>query len=229
MERFANTKTWIFDLDNTLYPPECDLFGQIDQRMGAFISNFLGLNAGDARRIQKRYFVEHGTTLNGLMEVHGLNPDEFLDFVHDIDHSPVETNVRLNDALGDLPGRKVIFTNGTVSHAERVLDRLAAGHHFSAIYDIVSTGYRPKPYREAYEHLLSEETLHPEHATMFEDIARNLMIPHELGMKTVLVKTDGDHPDAEYGLIGTGKESHVHHVTFDLPSCLVAMSDIQKS
>lgn len=220
MDRFETTKTWVFDLDNTLYPPECDLFAQIDERMGAFISEFLGMDRTEARKVQKRYFVEHGTTLNGLMTVHDLEPEVFLDFVHDIDHSPVEGNDRLDGALSELPGRKIIFTNGTVSHADRVLTRLGVGHHFSSIYDIVSTGYRPKPYRDAYKSMLESEDLLPDEATMFEDISRNLEVPHELGMNTVLVKSSGSHPDEEFGLIGSGEEEHIHHVTSDLPGFL---------
>lgn len=227
MERFQQTETWIFDLDNTLYPAECNLFAQIDKRMGAFIADYLNIDPVEARKIQKRYFIEHGTTLNGLMTVHGLKPDIFLDYVHDIDHSPVPHDPDLGTALSELSGRKVIFTNGTRAHAEKVLARLGIDNHFAEIYDIAATGYRPKPYADAYDQMLKAEKLAPEAAAMFEDIPRNLEIPHALGMTTILVRSGGPHPDEEFGLTGTGDEAHVHHITDDLAGFLAKLSSLK--
>lgn len=225
MHRFLETKTWIFDLDNTLYPASCDLFAQIDVRMGAFISDFLQVDLTEARRVQKHYFKEHGTTLNGLMTEHGLEPGAFLDFVHDIDHSPVRAAPELERAIGDLPGRKIILTNGTCSHAQAVMGRLGVAHHFEAIYDIVATGYRPKPQAHAFQYVIEVDGLDPKRSVMFEDIVRNLEVPHDLGMTTVLVRAKGPHPDDHLGLTGTGEEKHVHHVTDDLAAFLGAVKD----
>ena len=212
----SHVEDWIFDLDNTLYPAECNLFAEIDVRMGAFIEEFLKVDPSEARRIQKQYFKEHGTTLNGLMELHDLKPQLFLDYVHDIDHSAVEPDVLLNDVLHEIDGRKFIFTNGTVYHAQKVLERLGVSHHFEEIFDIVSTDYIPKPNKQAYEQVVKATRLRPERSVMFEDLARNLKVPHELGMTTVLIQTSGVHPDAGLGVLGTGDEPHVHHVTHDV-------------
>ncbi|MEM7619385.1 MAG: pyrimidine 5'-nucleotidase [Pseudomonadota bacterium] len=217
MDVFHDIDTWIFDLDNTLYPPECNLFAQIDQRMGAFIADFLEVDATEARRIQKQYFKDYGTTLNGLMSVHNLEPKRFLDYVHDIDHTPIQHNPSLDQAMHDLEGKKFIFTNGTVYHAEQVIDRLGISHHFEDIFDIEATSYIPKPRAQAYHHVLEKTQLDPTKSVLFEDIARNLEVPHDLGMTTVFVKAKTNHPDEYLGILGTGEEDHIHFVTNDLP------------
>lgn len=226
-EGFAHIDCWVFDLDNTLYPPETGLFVQVDERMGAFISRFLDVSAREARRIQKRYFVEFGTTLNGLMARHGLDPDHYLDFVHDIDHSVIPPDPALDASLSALPGRKYVFTNGTVRHAEQVMDRLGIGRHFSDIHDIAASGYEPKPRRAAYELLLERTDIRPSRSAMFEDIARNLAVPHEMGMATVLVRSPAPHPDEGLGVLGDGAEPYVQHVTDDLARFLNAISPEQ--
>ena len=213
---FSKIENWIFDLDNTLYPAECDLFAQIDVKMGEFVSQLLDTDLSSARKIQKQYFVEYGTTLNGLMKVHDIEPKTFLDYVHDIDHSPITHSLELSQALEKLPGKKIIFTNGTVEHAHNVTERLGITHHFSEVYDIVATNYIPKPDRQAYEHVLLEASITPKNTAMFEDLARNLKVPHELGMTTVLVQTEGTHPDENLGVLGTGQEEHVHFTTKNL-------------
>lgn len=217
MDVFHKITDWIFDLDNTLYPAECNLFAQIDQKMGAFIAEFLEVDPVEARRIQKQYFKDYGTTLNGLMTVHNLPPHRFLDYVHDIDHSPVAHNPDLDKAIAQLEGRKFIFTNGTVYHAEQVTDRLGITHHFEDIFDIAATNYIPKPRAEAYHHVIKSTDLTPHKSVLFEDIARNLSVPHALGMTTVFVKAkDNDHPDKHLGILGTGEEEHIDFVTDDL-------------
>ena len=218
---FAHVDTWIFDLDNTLYPASCRLFDQIDQRIGKFVADLLGVDLAEARRIQKGYFYEYGTTLRGLMTLHGVAPDEFLDYVHDIDHSPVACNPALDQALRALPGRKLVFTNGTVRHAEKVLARLGVTHHFGEIFDIVHSDYIPKPAIGPYRKFIAETAIEPKNAAMFEDIARNLEAPHALGMTTVLV-TSPDNKDAIHlnAIHGGAGETHVHHVTNDLAGFL---------
>jgi putative hydrolase of the HAD superfamily len=222
---FAHIDTWIFDLDNTLYPASCRLFDQIDVKIGAFVSNLLGIDAAEAKRIQKAYFYEYGTTLRGLMSEHEVDPDAFLDYVHDIDHTPVPANQPLDQALHSLPGRKLIFTNGTVAHAQKVLARIGVTHHFGDIFDIVHSDFIPKPAIGPYRKFIGQTGIDPTRSAMFEDIARNLEAPHELGMTTVLV-TSPDNKDAEHlnRLHGGAGEAHVHHVTDDLAAFLTRLA-----
>lgn len=211
------TETWVFDLDNTLYPQRCNLFAQIDRKMGDFISRFLGIDYDEARVIQKRYFKEHGTTLNGLMHHHDMAPKEFLDFVHDIDYSPVLQDDRLDKALEELPGRKIVFTNGTVDHAKATLAQLGIGGHFDAIFDIVASNYIPKPNPEPYAALIKAYDIDPSKAVMVEDMAKNLKEPARLGMTTVWVRTS-----EEWSSMGS-EGGHVHHITDDLSDWLHAL------
>jgi putative hydrolase of the HAD superfamily len=219
---FGHVEHWVFDLDNTLYPPACDLFGRIDERMMAFIADFLGVDQAEAKRVQKDFYVEHGTTLAGLMAVHGLEPGRFLAYVHDIDVTAVDPNPALGAAIAALPGRKLIFTNGSVAHAENVIRRLGIADAFHDIHDIVTTGYAPKPRREAYERFVAASGIAPERAAMFEDIPRNLEVPHELGMKTVWVRPAGEAGPERYQRLSHegGDAAHVHHATDDLTAFL---------
>lgn len=205
---------WVFDLDNTLYPATCNLFHQVDLRMGGFISELLSIPYDDARVLQKSYFRQHGTTLRGLMDNHGVDPHAFLTFVHDIDYSPVPANAALKQALSNLPGRKLIFTNGTVSHAEAVLARLGVAEHFDGIFDIAAADFVPKPSAAPYHQMVAAHGVTPNRAVMVEDMAKNLKVPAELGMRTVWVKTDHDWS-------GDGAEDgYVHHQTEDLTTWL---------
>lgn len=223
---FSHIESWIFDLDNTLYPARCNLFAQIDVRMGAFIADYLQVDEVEARRIQKQYFRDYGTTLNGLMQVHGLDPNLFLEFVHDIDHSPVPRDPKLAAALAALPGRKIVFTNGSRSHAEKVMERLGVAGHFDVVHDIVASGFEPKPNQAAYQRFLARTGLDPQKAVFFEDIARNLEIPFALGMTTVLVRCPKDrHPEKPHLALGTGEEPYVHHVTEDLSHFLWTLAE----
>jgi putative hydrolase of the HAD superfamily len=201
---------WIFDLDNTLYPARCNLFAQVDRRIGLFIESLLGLEQAGARELQKRYFREHGTTLRGLMTHHGVDPRAFLDFVHEIDLAPVPPSPALDAALAALPGRKFIFTNGSVAHADRVMGRLGVAHHFEDVFDIVAAEYLPKPDPATYRSLIARHGIDPARAAMIEDLPRNLRPAAALGMTTVLVLT-GEEWEAmdEAG-------DHIHHVTDDL-------------
>lgn len=178
---------WIFDLDNTLYPPSTRLFDQIDVRMGEFIQNLLGCDAVEARRVQKLYFHDHGTTLSGLMHYHAIDPHEFLDFVHDIDMTPLAAAPPLADRLAALPGRKLVFTNGDDAYAARVLAGLGLSESFDGIWDIHAMNYRPKPEASAYTGLIEAFAIRPETAVFVEDMARNLAPAKALGMQTVWI------------------------------------------
>ena len=212
----ADIADWIFDLDNTLYPARCNLFAQVDRRIGQFIEGRLGLDRVEARALQKQYFHEHGTTLAGLMANHAVDPGAFLEFVHDIDVSPVPPSVELDQALARLPGRKFIFTNGSTAHANRVMGRLGVTHHFDGIFDIIAAGYRPKPDPETYDKLIRHHGIVPGKAAMIEDLPRNLRPAAALGMTTVLVLTGEEWAETD------AAGDHIHHVTDDLVGWLTA-------
>ncbi|MAW78753.1 MAG: pyrimidine 5'-nucleotidase [Parvularcula sp.] len=220
----THVESWVFDLDNTLYSAECKLFAQIDARMTAFIRDRLAMGHWEARRLQKAYYVEYGTTMSGLMEKHDVCPDEFLEYVHDIDVSAIKENHSLSGALAALPGRKFIFTNGSVRHAENVAGALGIVHHFDEIFDIKAAGYAPKPKREPYEKFLSSHGIDPSGAVMFEDIVQNLEAPHALGMTTVLVHSDAawleDEPHEKRPARKGDIAPHVHYVTDDIAAFL---------
>jgi putative hydrolase of the HAD superfamily len=184
---FADVDAWIFDLDNTLYPRHTNLFAQVDTRIRDYVQRLLEVDADEAHRIQKDYYRRYGTTLRGLMEERGIQPDDFLAYVHDIDHSPVEPDPALASAVASLPGRKFIFTNGSRAHAEKVAERLGFTDHFEDIFDIVRSELLPKPARATYDRFVAETGILPSRAAMFEDLSRNLEVPAVLGMRTVLV------------------------------------------
>ena len=191
LRRFAHVDTWVFDLDNTLYPRTSDLFAQIDWKMTDYVSDFLDLPKDEARGVQKDMYRRHGTTLRGLMAEHGMDPHDFLERVHDIDYSPVEPNPALGELIAALPGRKLIFTNGDVPHARRTTDRLGITDHFESVFDIVAADFEPKPARGPYEAFVKAHDVDPARAAMFEDMPRNLSVPHAMGMGTVLVLPTG--------------------------------------
>lgn len=210
--------TWIFDLDNTLYPASCNLFVQIDQRIGAFVAELLGVDAVAARRLQKDWFHAHGATLRGLMLDHGVDPAAYLEYVHAIDHSPVQANPALDLVLERLPGRKLVFTNGSTRHAERVMDRLGIARHFEGIFDVAAAGYVPKPHPDTYRRMIARHNVVPAGAAFFEDQARNLLPAAALGMTTVWIRSAGPGADAIASLGAEGE--HVHHVCEDLVAWL---------
>jgi len=185
--RFAHVTDWVFDLDNTLYPHHSNLFSQIDVKMTAYVGELLALPREEARKLQKELYLEYGTTLNGLMTRHGIDPDDFLEKVHDIDYSWLVPDPVLGTAIRQLPGRKFIFTNGDRRHAERTARQLGILDHFDDIFDIVAAGLNPKPARQTYEKFAALHAVTGHNAVMFEDLARNLEVPKALGMTTVLV------------------------------------------
>ncbi|MEA3015379.1 MAG: putative hydrolase of the superfamily [Sphingomonadales bacterium] len=187
LPELRHIESWIFDLDNSLYPASADLFALIDRRMGEFIQRLLGCDAAEARRVQKGYFHEHGTTLAGLMRSHGTDPREFLEFVHDIDLARLSADPRTVAALDRLPGRKFVFTNADEGYAARVLDRLGLANAFDGVHDIHAMDYLPKPQPAAYAALCARYAIDPARALFVEDMARNLEPAKALGMTTVWV------------------------------------------
>ena len=178
---------WVFDLDNTLYPSESNLFSKIDERMKKFIMKNLSLDHEQAYRLQKKYYLDYGTTLNGLMLNHSINPINFLDYVHNINIDNIEPNFKLNNALKKLKGTKYVYTNGSKNHAIRVLKKLNIFEHFNDIFDIEAANFIPKPKIESLYNLINNYKIEPIKATFFEDISRNLINPKKIGFKTVLV------------------------------------------
>ncbi len=218
---FEATRIWVFDLDNTLYPAECNLFAQVDRRMGEFIAKYLGVPFTQARHLQKSYYRKFGTTLSGLMQVHKMDPRAFLDYVHDIDLTPVCPVPGLAGAIGKLPGRKLIFTNGSRWHAERVAGKLGVLHLFDDIYDIVACEFVPKPHAAAYAGFVRAHGIVPAATCMFEDMPHNLEQPHALGMTTVLVHSSYvDHPIQQTIKNWTRPPDHIHHMTENLAGFL---------
>jgi putative hydrolase of the HAD superfamily len=221
---FAATRVWVFDLDNTLYPADCNLFAQVDHRMGSFIQQYLGVPYDHARYLQKHYYRVYGTTLAGLMREHNMEPTAFLEYVHDIDLAPVPEHPELAAAIASLPGRRLIFTAGSRRHAENVAGKLGVLHLFEDICDIVATGFIPKEQREAYDRMIRAHGVAPTQAAMFEDMPHNLVAAHDLGMTTVLVHSDYmDHPAQAKIKTWTRPPEHVHHMTEDLAGFLAPL------
>ena len=197
----AHVDCWIFDLDNTLYPAKADLFALIDVKMGEYIQGLLGCDAAEARVVQKRYFMEHGTTLSGLMRHHDIEPRAFLDYVHDISMDRLEVDPVLNAHIAALPGRRLIFTNGDGAYAGRVLERLGLAGMFEQVHDIQACQYVPKPNPAGYAALCAAYDVDPTRAAFFEDMARNLKPAKAIGMTTIWVNNGSEagghdhHPD----------------------------------
>jgi putative hydrolase of the HAD superfamily len=226
--RFEAVESWVFDLDNTLYPPHSDLWPKVDAKITSYISDLFGVDGLTARAIQKYYYQIHGTTLNGLMIEHRIDPHAFLDFVHDIDRSSLLPDMRLGQSIAALPGRKFVFTNGSEKHAAETLRQLGVDHLFDGIFDIVAGDFRPKPARVTYETCLQRFGIQPVRAAMFEDIPRNLEVPAELGMRTILIVpgAEGDHKEdwERFTAEGPGAVGiRFDHVTSDLAGFLIAL------
>ncbi|MGL4489980.1 MAG: pyrimidine 5'-nucleotidase [Rhizobiaceae bacterium] len=222
---FAHVNTWVFDLDNTLYPHHSNLFSQIDVKMTSYVAQLLNLPREEARAVQKKFYLEHGTTLKGLMIHHKIDPDDFLEKVHDIDYSWLDPNPALGDVIKSLPGRKFIFTNGDRGHAERAARQLGILDHFDDVFDIVAADLLPKPTREPYDKFVAKHNVNGNSAAFFEDLARNLIEPKALGMKTVLIVPRNFEADFVEAWEHADKDGHhVDHVTDDLTAFLTAIS-----
>ena len=217
----GSIETWIFDLDNTLYPASCRLFDQVQQRMNEYICTRLAVSPDEAAELRRTYFREHGTTMNGLMKVNNIDPHDFLAFVHEVDLACVPPDPALLAALGRLGGRKIVHTNGSVRHAERLLDHLGFSGSFSGIVDIVAADFEPKPALAGYRLLLRRHAVAPETALMVEDIARNLAPAAELGMTTAWLRTEVDWANVE------ADSDYIHHVVDDLAGFLAAAVALQ--
>lgn len=215
--QFSSVSNWIFDLDNTLYPRHTNLFAQIDHKISTYVSRFLDITHDEAKKVQKGYYRDYGTTLRGLMTEHDISPDEFLEYVHDIDYSPVKPNPALGAAIENLPGRKFIFTNGDRPHAERTAEALGITDHFEDIFDIVWGDLVPKPNISVYEKLIAQTGISASETAMFEDLAKNLKAPDQLGMQTVLIVPDGMRDVFHEDWEAEGRDApYVHHITDDL-------------
>jgi putative hydrolase of the HAD superfamily len=222
----SHVTEWVFDLDNTLYPRSCNLFAQIDLLITQYMMDLTELAFAEARALQKTYYRDFGTTLNGLMQRHDVDPEHFLGTVHKIDYSPVEAQPELVATIRALPGRKFILTNGDAGHARAVLDRLGgADELFDDIFDIRAMAYRPKPLPEAYEAFFAAHGIVAQRAAMFDDLEKNLVVPHETGMTTVQVVAAEDftHEQVDAWELERTGGAHVHHVTDDLADFLKAL------
>lgn len=210
-KQFSHVRTWIFDLDNTLYPPATSLFPQIEIKMTSYMMNTLGVSHAEASALRTTYWREHGTTLAGLMKLHGVQPYPYLEDVHDIDFTVLAPAPELRKAIETLPGRKIIFTNGTAPYAGDVLEARGLSGLFDATYGVEHANFEPKPNADAYARIIEQDGLDPTKAAMFEDDPRNLEVPHALGMKTVHVAPQDEITDRDY----------IHHHTDDLTGFLV--------
>ncbi|MEX0285402.1 MAG: pyrimidine 5'-nucleotidase [Paracoccaceae bacterium] len=207
-DAFSHVTHWVFDLDNTLYPPHARLFDQIEVRMTRYVMEALGVDRDEADRLRKHYWHTYGTTLAGLMREHDLDPDPYLVDVHDISLDHLELDADLAARIKDLPGRRIVYTNGSAPYAERVLAARGLSGLFDAIYGVEHAGFRPKPEREAFEQIFAKDGVDHDRAAMFEDDPRNLAAPHEMGLRTVLVAPDPHDAD------------HIHFHTDDLAAFL---------
>jgi putative hydrolase of the HAD superfamily len=219
----GEVETWVFDLDNTLYPASSGLFPQVQARMNEFICSRLGVSMGDARELRAKLFREHGTTMHGLMAVHQVDPHEFMAFVHDVDLTCVPANPELVAALNTLSGRKLIYTNGSVPHAENLLKHLGISHCFEDIFDIVASEFAAKPAMTALRLFVDRFGIRPESALMVEDMAKNLAPAAELGMTTAWVKTDVD-----WARIAS-EADHINYVVEDLSGFLAAAAQAEEA
>ena len=208
----SHVETWLFDLDNTLYPAECEFMALVEGRMTEFVARETGLAKPEALALQKKYLHEHGTTLAGLMTVHGIDPERFLEEVHDVALDRIQPDAALVEGLERLPGRRLVFTNGSERHAERILAHLGVEHLFEDVFHIATADYIPKPQPEAFARMTARHGVAPKSAAFFEDSERNLAPAADLGMTTVLVGPRALESEAAF----------VHHRTETLPPFLKA-------
>lgn len=211
-DRFSHVQTWVFDLDNTLYPPSMGLFPQIERKMTGWVMDRLGVSRAEADALRSDYWGRYGTTLAGLMREHGVDPLPFLAHVHDIDFTDLTPDPDLAARIRALPGRRIVYTNADAPYAGRVLERRGLSNLFDAVYGVEHAGFLPKPERAAFERIFAQDGLDPTRAAMFEDDPKNLRAPHEMGMKTVHV-APAPRPEA-----------HIHHHTDDLAGFLAVLA-----
>lgn len=210
-DAFTHVDTWVFDLDHTLYPPSARLFDLIEVRMTDYVMDALGVDRAEADRLRTHYWATHGTTLAGLMREHDVDPTPYLTDVHDIPMDRLEPDPELAAQLGDLPGRRIVYTNGCAPYAERVLDARGLSGLFDAVYGVEHADYMPKPDRAAFDKVFARDGLTPQTSAMFEDEPRNLQVPHAIGMRTIHVADDPHEGD------------HIHFHTDDLSGFLAKL------
>ena len=202
MKELKDIKYWLFDLDNTLYSGDTKVFDQVDRKMSKFISQKLKVSEDEAKKIQKDYFHEYNTTLNGMIKNHNIDANEFLEFVHDVNLDFLQKDEFLGDQINKLNGKKIIFTNGSKAHAANVTERIGIDKLFDGVFDIVDSDFYPKPSMKPYKKIIENYNIEPEYCIFFEDIARNLKPAHELGMKTVWIKNKepwaAEYSDSEF-------------------------------
>ena len=208
---FSHVTTWVFDLDNTLYPPRYRLFDQIEVRMTDWVMRTLQVGRTEADRLRQHYWETYGTTLAGLMREHGADPGPYLTEVHEIDFSMLPADPDLAARLAALPGRRIVYTNACVPYANKVLHARGLTGLFDAVYGVENAGFRPKPEQAAFAEVFAADGLDPTRAAMFEDDPRNLAAPHQMGMQTVLVAPK------------PVKARHIHHHTDDLAGFLATI------
>ncbi len=208
---FSHVSQWVFDLDNTLYHPSARLFDQIEVKMTAYVMDALKVDKAEADRLRSHYWREHGTTLAGLMREHDLDPEPYLDAVHDISMDHLEEDAALAAGIRNLPGKKIVYTNGSAPYAERVLAARGLSGLFDGVFGVEHADYHPKPERRAFDKVFARAGVAPQQAAMFEDDARNLAAPHEMGMRTVHVAPE---PLAA---------AHIHHHSDDLAGFLAKL------
>lgn len=211
-QHFTHVQAWVFDLDNTLYPPKARLFDQIEVRMTDWVMQELRVDRAEADRLRNHYWQTYGTTLAGLMQEHGLDPAPYLTHVHDISLDHLEPEPELAARIRALPGRRIVYTNGCAPYAERVLAARGLSQLFDAVYGVEHAGFRPKPERAAFETIFAADGINPARAAMFEDDPRNLAAPHQMGMRTVHVAPD------------PLDQAHIHHHTDDLTAFLTELT-----
>jgi len=207
----SHVSTWVFDLDNTLYPSDAEVMSQVDRRMTEYVAQLLGLSHADARKVQKDYWRQYGTTLNGLMANRQV-PDgrAFLDFVHDIDHSVITPDPELAAHIRALPGKRYVYTNGSLKHAEQICDRLGLHDCFDDMFDVEAAGFKPKPHLAGFETFTRRFDVKAPESAFFEDSVRNLKTAYELGWTTILVRARPGPRDEE----SAGPDEHPDHVHF---------------
>lgn len=211
-QHFHHVTTWVFDLDNTLYPPRYRLFDQIEVKMTQWVMDALGVDREKANHLRQHYWETHGTTLAGLMREHAIDPGPYLAEVHDIDFSSLPADPELATRIAALPGRRIVYTNACEPYALKVLEARGLSGLFDAVYGVEHAGFHPKPDRAAFEMVFAADGLDPSRAAMFEDDARNLRVPHEMGMRTVHVALEPE------------PAGHIHHHTEDLAEFLARLT-----
>jgi len=215
-------ETWVFDLDNTLYPASSGLFPLVQARMNEYICRLLNVSMDEAKALRAQYFREHGTTMHGLMALHRVDPHQFMAFVHDVDLACVPANPALAAALGGLSGRKLVYTNGSVPHAENLLKHLGISHYFDDIFDIVASDFAPKPAAAPFGEFVRRFGIVPRRALMVEDMAKNLAPAAEIGMTTAWVRTNVDWANF------ASDADHINYVVEDLAGFLTAAAEAER-